>query len=289
VPDLPSRPVATPSQRAHRRWLLLALGWSCFALGAVGAVLPLIPTTPLMLVALWAFSSSSERFHDWLYGHRVFGPPLQRWQRERVLPLWVKLVAVTSMAASFAYAALGARAPWYALAAMGAVMLFGVAYISRIPSRPRGAGAPGAGEVRYEDATAADLPAILALLEALGLPTADVGGAGQLFLVARANGAVVGCVALEPHGADVLLRSLAVSPARQGNGIGRVLHAQALARASALGLRTVYLLTTSAERLFAREGYARIDRSAVPAAIRATAEFAALCPASAACMCRSIE
>ncbi|ABS25905.1 YbaN family protein [Anaeromyxobacter sp. Fw109-5] len=137
MPDLPPRPVATPSQRAHRRWLLLALGWSCFALGAVGAVLPLIPTTPLMLVALWAFSSSSERFHDWLYGHRVFGPPLQRWQRERVLPLWVKLVAVTSMAASFAYAALGARVPWYALVTMGAVMLFGVAYISRIPSRPR--------------------------------------------------------------------------------------------------------------------------------------------------------
>jgi uncharacterized membrane protein YbaN (DUF454 family) len=133
-----SRDLATPRARAHRRWLLLALGWTCFALGVVGTVLPLVPTTPFMLVALWAFSASSQRFHDWLYEHRVFGPPLQRWQRERVLPLWVKLLAVFSMAASFAYATFGMRAPWYTLAAMGAVMLFGIAYIARIPSRPGG-------------------------------------------------------------------------------------------------------------------------------------------------------
>ncbi|HSD20839.1 MAG TPA: YbaN family protein [Anaeromyxobacter sp.] len=133
-----SRELATPRARAHRRWLLLALGWTCFVLGVIGTVLPLVPTTPFMLVALWAFSSSSERFHDWLYEHRVFGPPLQRWRRERALPLWVKLVAAGSMAASFAYAALVMRAPWYTLAAMGGVMLFGIAYIARIPSRPGG-------------------------------------------------------------------------------------------------------------------------------------------------------
>ena len=132
-----AREVAAPRARAHRRWLLLVLGWTCFALGVVGTVLPLVPTTPFMLVALWAFSSSSERFHDWLYGHRVFGPPLQRWRRERVLPRWVKLLAAGSMTASFAYAALGMRAPWYALVAMGAVMISGIAYIARIPSRPR--------------------------------------------------------------------------------------------------------------------------------------------------------
>jgi uncharacterized membrane protein YbaN (DUF454 family)/N-acetylglutamate synthase-like GNAT family acetyltransferase len=266
-------------------------------LGLIGTVLPLVPTTPFMLVALWAFSSSSQRFHDWLYGHRVFGPPLQRWQRERLLPLWAKLVAVGSMAASFAYAALGIRAPWYALAAMAAVMLFGIAYIARIPSRPgagRAASAAGAAsggppaDVRCEDATAADLPAIRALLVALGLPTADIGAEGQLFLVARAEGKLVGCVALEPHGEDVLLRSLAVTPERQGSGIGRELHVRAIARARERGFGTVFLLTTTAERFFAREGYGRIDRSAVPAAVRASAEFTALCPATAVCMARRL-
>lgn len=128
---------ATPRPRAHRRWLLLALGWTCFVLGVIGAVLPLVPTTPFMLVALWAFSSSSERFHRWLYHHRVFGPPLQRWQRERALPLWVKLVAAGSMAASLAYATFALTVPGYALAAMAAVMLAGLVFIARLPSRAR--------------------------------------------------------------------------------------------------------------------------------------------------------
>jgi amino-acid N-acetyltransferase len=144
-------------------------------------------------------------------------------------------------------------------------------------------------EVRYEDATAPDLPAIRALLETVDLPTADVGAEGQIFLVARAGDAVLGCVALEPHGEDVLLRSLAVSPARQGTGIGRTLHARAIALARERGFGTAYLLTTTAERLFAREGYDRIERSEVPAEVRASAEFAALCPATAVCMARRLR
>jgi uncharacterized membrane protein YbaN (DUF454 family) len=108
-----------------------------FALGVLGVVLPVVPTTPFMLVALWAFSTSSERFHRWLYHHRIFGPPLQRWQRERSLPVWTKALALGSMAASLAYAVLVRRSPWYALAAMAAVMLYGAAYVLRIPTRPR--------------------------------------------------------------------------------------------------------------------------------------------------------
>lgn len=45
------------------------------------------PTTPLVLLALWAFSRSSQRFHDWILEHRVLGPPVRRWRRERLLPL----------------------------------------------------------------------------------------------------------------------------------------------------------------------------------------------------------
>jgi uncharacterized protein len=116
---------------------MIGLGWLFFALGAIGTVLPLVPTTPFMLLALWAFSVGSERFHKWLYEHPVFGPPLRRFHDERVIPLWAKLVAVSSMAASFLWAWLGARAPWYALAGMGAVMAAGIAYISRFPSRRR--------------------------------------------------------------------------------------------------------------------------------------------------------
>jgi uncharacterized protein len=127
--------VAPRARGGRWRWLLLALGWIFFALGAIGAVLPVLPTTPFLLLALWAFSSSSERFHAWLYHHRFFGPPLQRWRRERTLPRWVKGVAMTSMSASFLYLALAVRPAWYALAAVGGVMLSGVVYLARIPSR----------------------------------------------------------------------------------------------------------------------------------------------------------
>lgn len=128
---------------AHRRWLLFGLAWIFFALGALGAILPVIPTTPFMLLALWAFSASSERFHRWLYHHRVFGPPLQRWSEQRVIPLWVKAVAIGSMAISLAWIALGVRAPWYVVLLTGAVMLAGIVFLSRVPSR---APAPSAGE-----------------------------------------------------------------------------------------------------------------------------------------------
>ena len=118
-----------------RRLLLLTLGWIFFALGAIGILLPVVPTTPFMLLALWAFSASSERFHHWLYHHRVFGPPLQRWRRERLLPVWAKAVALGSMTASLAWMALFVRPPWYVLGASVAVMLGGAAFILRIPSR----------------------------------------------------------------------------------------------------------------------------------------------------------
>ena len=127
----------------HRRWLMLVLGWTFFGVGLLGMVLPLLPSTPFMLLALWAFSIGSERFHRWLYHHRIFGPPLQRWSRERVIPVWVKALAVTSMAASFLLAWLSGDAPWYLLAVMAAVMAAGIAYIFKFPSRPPAARAGG--------------------------------------------------------------------------------------------------------------------------------------------------
>lgn len=130
---------------AHRRWLMLGLGWTFFALGLIGTVLPLVPTTPFMLLALWAFSVGSERFHAWLAGHPVFGPPLRRFSEERVIPRSVKLVAVSSMAASLLVAALATDTPWIGLAAMAAVMVAGVVFIFRFPSRRAVARSPGSG------------------------------------------------------------------------------------------------------------------------------------------------
>ncbi len=129
-----------------------------------------------------------------------------------------------------------------------------------------------------------DLAAVGSLLVASSLPAGDLGAANQLFFVAREAGALVGCVGLEIYDSAALLRSLAVVPALQGTGVGRALCRRALDEARIRGVLTLYLLTTTAERYFARKGFRTIGRDQVPARVRTSAEFGSLCPASAACM-----
>jgi hypothetical protein len=117
------------------------LGFVFFALAMLGVVLPLLPTTPFLLLALWAFSRGSLRLRNWLYHHPVFGPRLHLWQRHRVIPLRVKVIAYVTMAVSFLLMWLVARVQWHSLAASGALMLAGSAYIARRPSRPPAADA----------------------------------------------------------------------------------------------------------------------------------------------------
>lgn len=117
------------------RSLYFLLGWCFFGLGAVGTVVPGLPTTPFMLLALWAFSKSSQRFHDWLYAHPVFGPPLQQWRSHRVIPGKAKLLAVATMAASLIYLAFFTDISVWIKAGTGLVMLYGAAFILTKPSR----------------------------------------------------------------------------------------------------------------------------------------------------------
>jgi uncharacterized membrane protein YbaN (DUF454 family) len=84
------------------RWLYLGLGASCAGLGLAGAFLPVLPTTPFLLVAGWAFGRSSPRLERWLLNHPRFGSPLRAFAEHRVIPLKVKWVALPAMFASVA-------------------------------------------------------------------------------------------------------------------------------------------------------------------------------------------
>ena len=117
------------------RPLYFLLGWCFFGLGAVGTVVPGLPTTPFMLLALWAFSKSSQRFHDWLYTHRLFGPPLQQWRIHRVIPGKAKLLAVVTMAVSLVYLVFFTGISVWLKVLTALVMLFGAAFILSKPSR----------------------------------------------------------------------------------------------------------------------------------------------------------
>lgn len=121
--------------RIFTRPLLFALGILFVAVGAIGVFLPLLPTTPFLILALWCFSRSSQRFHDWLYHHRLFGPTLQRWEQYRVIPRGAKIVAVCSMVASAAYVILATQTPWPLIALMLAVMGYGAWFVLSKPSK----------------------------------------------------------------------------------------------------------------------------------------------------------
>ncbi|WP_340149225.1 YbaN family protein [uncultured Sneathiella sp.] len=120
-----------------KKILLLLIGWFFVALGTIGLFLPVLPTTPFLLISLWAFSQSSERFHDWLYNHRVFGPPLQDWSRYGVIPLRAKIVAIGTMAISATLVIIFSSTPWYGITAMLLLMGIGAGFILTRPSRPK--------------------------------------------------------------------------------------------------------------------------------------------------------
>lgn len=139
-------------------------------------------------------------------------------------------------------------------------------------------GAPGHPEFRR--ATPAELPAILALLEASALPVAGVAEHLGSFQVAEVGGRIVACVGLEVYGDTALLRSLAVEAPLRGTGLGAALLARALDEADRRA-RSVYALTTTAEAYLGRFGFQRVPRTAVPDALLSSRELQDACPASA--------
>jgi amino-acid N-acetyltransferase len=127
--------------------------------------------------------------------------------------------------------------------------------------------------------------AVKQLLEEARLPTSDLTEAHlEHFLGCGENGALEGVVGLELYPPLALLRSLAVTSISRSRGLGARLLAEAERYARSREVKEIYLLTTTAERFFARAGYERIPREAAPQAIRETQEFSNLCPASSAVM-----
>ena len=132
--------------------------------------------------------------------------------------------------------------------------------------------------------------AAIALLRAAELPTEDLADEKlEHFFLAGDRASPAGLVGLELYGRDALLRSLVVQPRSRAAGVGSRLVAHAEDHAARHGVRSLYLLTTTAEDFFAARGYARADRSAAPDSIRSTREFAGLCPTNSAFMVKQLQ
>jgi uncharacterized membrane protein YbaN (DUF454 family) len=125
--------MAEQTKTSRRRHLYLVVGWLCVVLGAIGAFLPLMPTTVFLLIAAWAFSRSSDRWHRWLRGHARFGETVRAWEEHHAMPRRAKRIAFLALAGSYAFTALVfGPLSWAAMA--GGLCMAGVAlYIAHIP------------------------------------------------------------------------------------------------------------------------------------------------------------
>jgi len=86
-----------------QRHIYLVLGWIFTGLGFLGAFLPLLPTTPFLLVAVWAFSKSSPRLKRWLFTHPRFGPYIRDWFNQGAISRRAKIVSISFMSLSLGF------------------------------------------------------------------------------------------------------------------------------------------------------------------------------------------
>lgn len=84
-----------------RSFFYLILAYLSAGLGIIGAFLPVLPTTPFLLVAAWAATRGSPELHRWLHEHPRFGPPLIAWEEKRAVATPTKWLALSLMAASW--------------------------------------------------------------------------------------------------------------------------------------------------------------------------------------------
>jgi uncharacterized protein len=130
-----SRTQTRKHRRLEVRLVFLLLGLGFVALGVAGIFLPVLPTTPFMLLAATCFARSSERFYNLLLNHRIFGHTVREWQQHRSIPRRTKWFAITTMAATLTVSVVF-FVPHAELQV--ALALFGVVlaiYLYRIPSR----------------------------------------------------------------------------------------------------------------------------------------------------------
>ena len=118
------RPAAFGSVRGLRylcrmKTLLAALGAFALALGVIGIFVPLLPTTPFLLLAAWAFCRSSPRLYDRLLAHPCLGAYVRNFREYRAIPLRAKIISVTLIWATLLYCIFGVvRAWWWAQAGL---------------------------------------------------------------------------------------------------------------------------------------------------------------------------
>jgi uncharacterized membrane protein YbaN (DUF454 family) len=113
------------------RTSFVVMGHASLAVGFVGIFVPLLPTTPFVLLAAVCYSRGSDRFHTWLHQHPRFGPMIIAWREHRAIGARAKVVAAITVLLSVTYSSIRLDPPWDVVA-----LLVGVGVLTFILSRP---------------------------------------------------------------------------------------------------------------------------------------------------------
>jgi len=117
------------------RLLWLLAGIVFLAIGAIGVILPLLPTTPFLLVAAYCFTRSSPRLHRWLHCHPTFGPLISNWNQygsidRRAKRIAIVVILLTPLMTVFI------GVPWWALASQTLILAAAAAFVLTRPNPP---------------------------------------------------------------------------------------------------------------------------------------------------------
>lgn len=139
-------------------------------------------------------------------------------------------------------------------------------------------------QLRLRVATKDDLPVMVALLAAEGLPEGGIAEGITHFQILEDGQGVVAIAGIEPYGSSALLRSVVVAPACRGRGLARRLTERMVERARELGLGSLYLLTMDAQEYFAGLGFTHVPRDEAPEDMQRCRQFTQQCPDTAVLM-----
>jgi len=113
-----------------------SIAWLFVLLAAIGTLLPVMPTTPFLLLALWAFSNCSQRFHNLIYNHKIFGPTIQRWHKYHVISVYAKTLSVSMMSISLITILFFTDYHYSFKVITFIIMVYGAYFVLSKPSKP---------------------------------------------------------------------------------------------------------------------------------------------------------
>jgi uncharacterized protein len=118
-----------------KKYFFSFIGWASVGLAFLGVILPIMPTVPFLLVAVWAFSKSSPELAERIRNHKTFGPMIRDWQDGGVIPTKAKVAAIVMMACSGSFLWFYSPAPRWLAATIVLGMFAVAAFVLSRPSR----------------------------------------------------------------------------------------------------------------------------------------------------------